>query len=50
MYEPPDASHAGVTLAGSDGDDAAPYKEKQVRDAIAAVREAQRRQRQGRQP
>ncbi len=50
MYEHPDASHAGVTLAGNDGDDAAPYKEKQVRDAIAAVREAQRRQRQGRQP
>ncbi len=51
MYEHPDAPHAGVTLAGNDGDDAAPYKEKQVRDAIAAAREAERpRQQRGRQP
>ena len=50
MYEHPDAPHAGVTLAGNDGDDAAPYKEKQVRDAIAAAREAEQRQQRGRQP
>ena len=51
MYEHPDAPHAGVTLAGNDGDDASPYKEKQVRDAIAAAREAERqRQQRGRQP
>ena len=51
MYEHPDAPHAGVTLGGNDGDDAAPYKEKQVGEAIAAAREAERqRQQRGRQP
>ena len=51
MYERPDAPHVGVTLAGNSADDAAPYKEKQVPDAIAAAREAERqRQRRGRQP
>jgi predicted RNA binding protein YcfA (HicA-like mRNA interferase family) len=33
-----------VTLAGADGDDAAPYKERQVAAAVAAAREAERRQ------
>jgi predicted RNA binding protein YcfA (HicA-like mRNA interferase family) len=32
-----------VTLSGQDGDDAQPYQEKQVRNAIHTVREAQRR-------
>jgi len=30
-----------VTLAGKDGDDAKFYQEKDVRDAVAALREAQ---------
>lgn len=31
-----------VTLAGQDGDDAKPYQEREVRTALARVREAQR--------
>jgi predicted RNA binding protein YcfA (HicA-like mRNA interferase family) len=40
-YQHPDAPEAGVILAGNDGDDAQPYKEKQVREAIARVRAVQ---------
>jgi hypothetical protein len=40
-----------VTISGQDGDDAAHYQEKQVREAIREVRNARRRQaQQGRQP
>ena len=33
-----------ITLSGSDGEDAKRYQERDVRDALAKVREAQRRQ------
>ena len=33
-----------VAISGNEGDDAKPYQEREVRDAIEAVREARRRQ------
>ena len=33
-----------ITISGNDGDDAQYYQEKDVRDALANLREAQRRQ------
>jgi hypothetical protein len=33
-----------ITLSGSDGDDAKRYQERDVRDALAKLREARRRQ------
>ncbi len=33
-----------VTLSGADGNDAKPYQEREVRIALAKLREAQRRQ------
>jgi predicted RNA binding protein YcfA (HicA-like mRNA interferase family) len=38
-----------VTLSGADGDDAHPYQERRVREAIAAARETERQQK-GKQP
>jgi predicted RNA binding protein YcfA (HicA-like mRNA interferase family) len=40
-----DVPEVRVILAGADGDDAHRYNERQVRDAVGAVREVQRRQR-----
>ena len=38
-----------VTLAGADGDDAKPYNERDVRDALARARAARERQEQAQQ-
>lgn len=37
-WEHPDVPDAMVNLSGQDGDDAKPYQEKQVREALAKVR------------
>lgn len=34
----------GVTISGHDGDDAKPYQEQAVREALQKVRDTQRRQ------
>ncbi len=44
-WEHPAVPAARVNLAGADGDDAQHYQERAVRDALAQVRQAQRRQR-----
>ncbi len=53
-WEHPLVPGFSVTLAGADGDDAEPYNERDVRDALARFRAAQDQQRrqdqQGRQP
>jgi hypothetical protein len=38
-----------VNIAGNDGDDAQPYQEKAVREAVRVAREARQRQK-GKQP
>ena len=40
VWEHPDVGAAFVTLSGKDGDDAKPYQEKEVREAIAQVQRA----------
>lgn len=42
-WEHPLLPRIRVTLAGNDGDDAQRYQEAQVRQALEAVREAERR-------
>jgi predicted RNA binding protein YcfA (HicA-like mRNA interferase family) len=44
VWEHPLTPEQSVTLAGHDGDDAHRYQEREVRVALAALREAQRRQ------
>jgi hypothetical protein len=43
VWEHPDVGAASVTPSGKDGDDAKPYQEKEVREAIALVRQMPRR-------
>jgi len=44
-WEHPDVPES-VTVSGGDGDDAKPYQERQVREAIKKAKDAKRKKRQ----